>query len=423
MKQVHVIGAGLSGLSCALRLSRAGATVSLYDAAAQAGGRCRSYWDGKLDRRIDNGNHLLLSANHATLDYLGEIGARNRFVSPPQASFPFVDLSTGERWTISPGPSPIPWWIFQRDRRVPGSHPFDYISFLQLAAARADMTVAAALPKRNLLWDRFWRPFCTSALNTAPEEASAQLLWRTIRETFAKGSGACLPLVPKDGLSDSFVDPALRIIQASGNFVRFNHRLRSFEFDGSRIVTLDFGDRRIELGANDMVVVALPPGNAGQVLPGLKTPDDSRPIVNVHLRIDLDSTTSPLLPLNLPFLGLTGGSFDWVFLRRDVASLTVSAAAELAEQPAEQIAQQAWAETAQALMLDPATAHEVRVVKERRATFAQTPAALKLRPGARTAWHNLLLAGDWTDTGYPATIESAVRSGNNAAALAAEMLR
>ena len=400
----------------------AGITATLYEAAAQAGGRCRSYWDSKLERQLDNGNHLLLSANHAALDYLSEIGARNRFVGPRRARFPFFDLASGERWSIDPGDSLIPWWIFQRSRRVPGSGPLDYLSFLQLAAARSDQTVADCLPRRNALWHRFWRPFCTSALNTAPEEASAQLLWRTIRETFARGGSACRPLIPTKGLSDSFVNPALKVIQAGGNFVRFNHRLRSFDFDGDRIARLDFGDKSIAVGPDDLVVVALPPGNAAQILPGLKTPDDSRPIVNVHLRIGLNSDAAPLLPPELPFLGLVGGSFDWVFLRDDVASLTVSAAAQLADAPAERISHQAWVETAQALKLYSNMSYEARVVKERRATFAQTPAALKLRPGARTPWHNLFLAGDWTDTGYPATIESAIRSGNNAAALTAQAL-
>ena len=422
MKRIHIVGAGLSGLACALRLTRAGVPVSLYEAAAQAGGRCRSYWDAKLERQVDNGNHLLLSANYAALDYLGEIGARKRFVRPEHASFPFVDLTSGERWSLVPGKGPIPWWILSRHRRVPGTSPLDYLSFLRLAAARSDQTLAECLPQRGLLWQRFWQPFCTSALNTAPEEASAQLLWYTIRESFARGAEASLPLVPREGLSDSFIDPALKIIDAAPNAVHFNHRLRSLGFTGERVTTLDFGNEPLEVGDDEAVVLALPPGNCAQALRGLTAPDDSRPIVNVHLRIALDKDAPPLLPPDLPFLGLIGGSFDWVFLRGDIASLTVSAAARLAKQPAEDIAREAWAETAQALELNKDTAYQARVVKERRATFAQTPAALKLRPGARTSWRNLLLAGDWTDTGYPATIESAIRSGNNAAALAQEGL-
>ena len=158
-------------------------------------------------------------------------------------------------------------------------------------------------------------------------------------------------------------------------------------------------------------MLALPPAAAGTLLPGLEVPADSRPIVNAHIRLPEPRR----LPEGLPFLGLVGGTADWLFLRGDIASLTVSAAEALAEEPADAIAARMWADTAGALTLDPGLQPPVRVIKERRATFAQTPAALARRAPARTAWRNLLLAGDWTDTGYPATIDGAVRSGFAAA--------
>src|SRR5262249_10836524 len=96
---VHVIGAGLAGLSAAVRLAERGESVAVHEAAGQAGGRCRSYHDPALDMEIDNGNHLLLSANQAALSYLRTIGAEAKLVGPPHADFPFVDLASGERWT------------------------------------------------------------------------------------------------------------------------------------------------------------------------------------------------------------------------------------------------------------------------------------------------------------------------------------
>ncbi len=125
-------------------------------------------------------------------------------------------------------------------------------------------------------------------------------------------------------------------------------------------------------------------------------------------------------PAGLPLLGLIGGTADWIFLRGAIVSLTVSAATGLVDEPSEDIARKMWRDTARALELAPALNPPIRVIKEKRATFAQTPAALALRAPARTAWANLLLAGDWTDTGYPATIESAVRSGRKAAEIVTE---
>jgi protoporphyrinogen oxidase len=107
--RAHVGGAGIAGLSAALRLAAQGRRVTLYEAAAQAGGRCRSYVDTRLERSIDNGNHMLLAANTAALDFVAEIGATDRLTQPAQAAFPFLDLASGESWTVTPSSGPIPW--------------------------------------------------------------------------------------------------------------------------------------------------------------------------------------------------------------------------------------------------------------------------------------------------------------------------
>ena len=123
--QIHVVGAGLAGLSAAVRLAAAGHRVVIHEASNQAGGRCRSYHDATLGMTIDNGNHLVLSGNRATLDYLETIGAGERLVGPDAPEFPFVDLATGERWTLRLSDGLLPWWIFDPKRRVPGTRAAD----------------------------------------------------------------------------------------------------------------------------------------------------------------------------------------------------------------------------------------------------------------------------------------------------------
>jgi squalene-associated FAD-dependent desaturase len=410
---VHVVGAGIAGLACAVRLARQGRHVRLYEAAGQAGGRCRSYYDARLERRIDNGNHILLTANKEALSYVEEIGAGRSLVGPAHAAFPFVDLQTGDRWTLRPGRGPIPWWLLDPRRRVPGTGLGAYVAGLRLARAGPSDTVADCLDSNDLLWARFWEPLTVAVLNTAPEEASARLLWLVVRESFLRGDAACRPLIAREGLAASFVDPACAKLRQAGAEVSFNARLRALQTEADRVRAMDFGGEPIALGPADWVVLALPPTVAAELLPDLQVPDESRPIINVHIRLD----APPRLPEDLPFLGLVGSWADWLFLRGDVVSLTVSAAEVLAEESSASIGERLWRDTALALDLPLEPTPPMRVIKERRATFAQTPASLTRRPPAGTRWQNLLLAGDWTDTGYPATIESAVRSGRAAAQL------
>lgn len=411
MARVHIVGAGIAGLSCAVRLLRQGHHVHLYEAAAHAGGRCRSYHDAKLGCVVDNGNHLLLTANHAARAYVDEIGAAQTLLGPPRATFPFMDLRTGERWTVRPNGGPLPWWLLSRQRRIPHTRLGAYLVGLRLAFAGPDHTVADCLDRTDPLWERFWEPLTVAALNTAPEEASARLLWMVVRATFARGEAACRPLIARDGLAASFVDPALVGLRTGGAKIRFNRRLRTIAFAGDRARCLDFGETQVDLADGDRLVLAVPPPVAAALVPNLDAPQEMRPIVNAHIRLPARPALPTGLSDTLPLLGLIGGTTQWLILRGDVVSLTISAAAGLAEENSDRLAERLWREAAAALALKLPEAPPVRIVKERRATFAQTPQALRLRPPARTRWQNLLLAGDWTDTGYPATIESAVRSG------------
>ena len=415
MAQVHVVGAGLAGLACALQLCREGRRVTVHEAAAQAGGRCRSYHDAALDRVIDNGNHLVLSANHATLGYLDEIGATDTVVGPERAVFPFIDLASGDRWWVRPNRGPLPWWVLAPSRRVPATRLGHYLSPLRLALARGDDTVLDRLDHRNPLFSRFIEPLAVAVLNCAPTEGSATLLWSVLVGTFGRGARACRPLIAREGLSASFIDPALARLATAGARVRFGHRVHGLALGGGRANALEFSAERIELAAGDTVVLAIPPAAAADLIPDLRVPHESRAIVNAHFLV----TPAPEPFAEAPFVGLIGGTAQWLFLRGEVASVTVSAADALTEQPNDEIADRLWADASRALGLAGAPRPATRVINERRATFAQTPVEIARRPPSKTAWENLWLAGDWTDTGLPATIESAIRSGRRAASSAA----
>ncbi|MGZ9115731.1 MAG: hydroxysqualene dehydroxylase HpnE [Methylocystis sp.] len=407
---VHVVGAGLAGLACALRLADAGRRVALYEAARMAGGRCRSYFDASLGLTIDNGNHLLLSGNTAARDYAQRIGASDALVGPSECAFDFLDARTAERWTLRPNASRIPWWVFVADRRVPGTGPLDYLDAGKLLFAKDGATIGETMRCHGPLWEKLWRPVLLSALNTEPEEASATLAGAVLRETLAAGGDACRPMVAKGGLGDAFIEPALRALRAKGVEPRFGARLRDIALEGSRVAALRFGDAEVTLEKGDAVVLATPPWIAQELLPGLVAPDDFRAILNAHFKI----APPPGQPL---LLGMIGTLTEWLFAFDDRLSVTISGADRLIDESRESLAEKIWAEVSAATGL-PAAPPPWQIVKEKRATFAATPAQEKRRPDAKTRWDNLWLAGDWTHTGLPATIEGSIRSGDRAAELA-----
>ena len=405
---VHVVGAGLAGLAAAVRLAGRGASVVVHEAAGVAGGRCRSYHDPLLDMVIDNGNHLLLSGNHAALSYLETIGAAGRLDGPAAAEFAFVDLASGERWTLRINRGRLPWWIFDRNRRVPGTTASDYLSFAGLLYASGEKTICEAVKCAGPLYERLARPFWLAALNIEPKEGSARLAGAIVRETLAAGGKACRPLIARDGLGQVFIEPALRFLGERNVTVAFGRRLRALDFDGDKVVGLDFGEERLAAGA-DAVILAVPPIVAADLVPDIKVPSEFRAIVNAHFRLDPPPGLAPII-------GVVNGTIEWLFTFGDRLSITISAADRLLDAPREMLAQKLWQEVAIVTGL-PTALPPWQIVRERRATFAATPRQNAKRPAATTTWRNLWLAGDWTMTGLPATIEGAIRSGNRAADL------
>jgi hydroxysqualene dehydroxylase len=410
---VHIIGAGLAGLSAALKLSARGERVVVHEATAFVGGRCRSYHDATLGMTIDNGNHLLLSGNHAALGYLRDIGAEQHLICPQAAEFPFVDLGSGERWTLRFNDGRLPFWIFDSSRRVPGTRVPDYLPLAKLLWARAGKTVGDLIACEGTLYQRLVEPLLLAALNIDPPQGSAKLASAVIRETLAAGGRACRPLFARNGLGPTLIEPALACLQRRGATLRLERQLRAVRFAADRVEALDFGSEAIMLGADDAAVLAVPPYAASSLLRGLDVPTEFRAVVNAHFRIDPPAAQPPII-------GVLNGTAEWIFSFPGRVSVTVSAGDRLIDTARDVLAKSIWSDVASVTGLAntlPGGLPPWQIVRERRATFAATPAQDAKRPGAKTQWHNLALAGDWTNTGLPATIESAIRSGNRAADL------
>lgn len=407
---VYVVGAGLAGLAAAVRLAGRGVRVTVLEAAGQAGGRCRSFFDATLGMTIDNGNHLVLSGNHATHDYLRAIGAEDRLAGPEEAAFDFCDVRTGARWRVRPNASPIGWWVFSKARRVPGTRALDYLAIAALAAPQASArTLGEAVRSEGPLWDGLIEPLMLAALNTDPKTASAALAAAVVRETLALGGRAYAPRIADPTLEAAFIAPALAFLASRDVEVRYGTRIDAIETDGACVRALKSDAESIAIADDAAVVVATPAWVTPALLPGTPAPAEFRAIVNAHFKAPA--------PAGAPkMVGVIGGEAQWVFGFADRISVTVSGADAMADRPREAIAAALWADVAKVYGLA-AALPPARIVKERRATFAATPEQVALRPPARTRWRNLALAGDWTDTSLPATIEGAIRSGHKAAAI------
>ncbi len=410
---VHIIGAGLAGLACAMALTQSGKQLVIYEMSRNAGGRCRSFYDSNIERHIDNGTHLILSANTRAVQWIKSLNCHDSYTVIAPAVFPFLDLTNGEQWTLQPNGGRLPWWLMCSERRVPGSRLSDYLSVYRLwewgaRSSRGGLTVADSLT--GPLMRRLWQPLTEATLNTEPEVASAALFARVIEKSFLRGERACRPYLARHGLGAALIEPAICRMMKAGAVVRFGSRLRTVSVIGQTL-QLFFDTGIVETKKGDSVVLALPPWSLAKIWPGLKVPKKFRAIINVHYLLKR--------PVQLPgggvFLAVIGGLAQWLFVRGDVLSVTISAANTLATQSNAVIARHVWADCAAILKICMKKIPPSRVIKEKRATLAHTPdednRTVPLPP-----LPSLVFAGDWTCHNLPNTIESAITSGVRAAA-------
>ena len=188
-RRIHVVGAGIAGLAAAVELVASGYPVTLYEQAGHAGGRCRSFFDDTLQRSIDNGNHLVLSGNRSLYAFLRQIGASDRLSGPARAAFPFIDLQTGERWTVRPGSGPV--LVDLRSEAAGTGHSRSRLSCrfaLRRLASGAPSPSAWAGMDRSIA---AWEPLAVAVLNTGARGSRAATLASAARDVRARRG--CLP--------------------------------------------------------------------------------------------------------------------------------------------------------------------------------------------------------------------------------------
>jgi len=440
---VIVIGGGFAGLSAACALADRGARVLVLEARPALGGRATAFTDRETGERVDNGQHVLVGGYHETFAFLRRIGAESHVRVQPSLTVPVIDRD-GSRTRLVCPPLPSPLHLVAGVMDWEALAWRDRLSVLRLRQplknARAQMSgrsdrLAASPGETVQQWlvrngqtprlvELLWEPLAVAAMNQPIDRAAALPFTRVLAQMFgpdARDSAIALPVKPLD---EMYAEPARAYLQARGSAVRTNAV--------ARIVTRPKGVSHVAVRDETLraptIICAAPwfawpeifadrPPELRAVLEAAERPEAS-PIVTVNLWFDQ-------LVLDEPFVGLPGRTMQWVFEKRIAfgerashLSLVASGADASVARTNGDLIRTALAEVVDALpAAKGATLRRSTVVREKRATFSLAPGQPP-RPATRTLLPGLFLAGDWIDTGLPATIESAVISGHWAAAAA-----
>ncbi len=438
---VVVVGAGFAGLTAAVRLADRGLRVRVLERRAIAGGRAYSY-RSPGGHVVDNGQHLLIGAYARTFALLERLGTRDRVEIQPSLTVPFVHPVRGAaefRCPSLPSPTHLTAGVLGYRLLAPRERGSLLLGAIRLVTRhlRGDAllrseTVSAALDRLGQgRGERvcFWDPLAIAVLNDLPERASASLFAEVLRRIFFARERASRLVFPRAGLSELYVDAATRVIAESGGAVETARSARELVLRDDRVVGVRLADGNEALAK--AVILATAPSTVASLVPervragnGLARVGElcAAPIVSVHVWYDER--------FELPRMaGFLEGPVHWAFRppmqpeRGTYLTLVTSGAHDLVEREPHDIEGRAIAEVRRYL---PATRtltpRDVLVAKERAATWAGTPAEQAIRPGTKTSAAGLFLAGDWTATGLPGTIESAVESGERAAEAVGAMM-
>ena len=316
-KSIHIIGAGLAGLSCAVNLSKKkDKKIILYEASSLLGGRCRSYNEKDFNCILDNGNHLIIKAYKNTFDYLKKINADKKLITNGETFYPFVDLKKKEKWSVKPYSFILPWWVFFNSSRPLDISFLDFVKSLKLIFANKNQTVSEILDKDSLIYKRFWKPFTIAVLNTHPNEASAKLLSKVIIKTLFFKNNPLKPFMVKTSLYDSLIKPAKKKIIGQGGSIKNNSRLKKIIFKNKFAEEMVFNKKKIKLNKNELIVLAVTPNIASKILPNLKTPKKTNCILNVHFKLN-EEYKELKLPNGSFFVGVINGVVDWIFKKKN----------------------------------------------------------------------------------------------------------
>ncbi|RKY92929.1 MAG: hypothetical protein DRQ13_10000 [Ignavibacteriae bacterium] len=421
-KKCIVIGGGFAGLSSAAFLSSNGYTVQLLEASPKLGGRAYSFLDNKTNTVIDNGQHILMGCYKETINFLKLIGADKNLLYQDKLEVSFLKEN----------------YHLVQLKSAPLFYPlnllFGVLNFKAISCANrlklmkvllklpfystkslSRMTVYDWLIKEKQdeqVMEAFWKILAIGALNTNIKNASAKMFVDIIKEIFLNGNYAATILLPKYGLSETYCEPAKSFIEKNGGSINLSAQVTKLICSGTKI-------EKIVTTKNiyddfDFVISAIPHFALERLIADesiIKNPGLSySSILNIHIWLKKN-------PLTKKFYGLIGSPVHWIFNKDTHLNLVISDADHLIKKDEKDLYEMVCNELKKYIKLDKDMITDYKFIKEKRATFIPSNDIINKRPLQQTGIKNLILAGDWVDTGLPATIESAVKSGRQASEL------
>jgi len=428
MKPVIIVGGGWAGLATAIELCRHDVPVHVLDAGHALGGRARTV---RINgQEIDNGQHLLLGAYHEFLGLLKVTGASETALFERRPMELLIRSHDHKPVHIALTSSPTPVNLVQGLRTSSGLSITERLQAVRFCMALVmshfklehDMSMKAWLSNHHQpasLVETVWEPLCLAALNTHLNEASARVFLHVIEQVFAHKASDSDLLLSRTALGSAFPEPARRYIEKSGGRVQTRQRVTELTTEQGRITGVITNNQKHYC---THVVIALPPTSCARLLARQEVCTElvrqigalpQAPICTVYVQYP------PQVALDAPFIGLTGGTAQWLFDRRrqgqpGLISVVISGQGAHMEMRKSELCRKVIVELADYFPHWPAPVTTL-AIREKKATFICSPEIQVLRPENAVPLSGVWLAGDFTATGYPATLEGAVRSGRSAA--------
>jgi squalene-associated FAD-dependent desaturase len=420
MKKCLIIGSGIAGLTAASILSSKKIKVTILESSPKFGGRTYSFLDSNSNSVIDNGQHILMGCYKDTLDLIKLIGAEKNFNFQKNLEVYFL-TSERKEYKINASSIIYPLNLLGAILNYNILDIMDKINLIGLLlklpfirkSSLKNLSVLDWLREQNQnekIIQALWEILCIGTLNTSPDKASAEVFYQILIKMFYNGNFASTIILPKYGLTESLIDPALSYIKLNSGQVISSETVKEFLIKEEKVGSV-ISDKNIYEDF-DYIILAIPHYAINKIKNSEKIISEIdfsySTILNIHLWFSE-------IPLQEKFYGLINSPLHWIFHKESHINVVISDANKFDKVSENELIEMTLNELEKYTPIRKSFLKKHKIIREKRATFIPEDKVLNKRPGVNSNFNNLFLAGDWTNTGLPATIESAAKSGRLAA--------